>query len=359
MSLTDKQGSVEADRVSKLESALAKAQVEIAGRIDNRAWLVGELRKHNSRRARLLEAAERHEQCCESLSFDVCEILADPALPEHEPAPERYDWHGHLPVPEDRRPYRHASAGGPESKCFTETHTVWHRQIGWHGQSGAFYSFDEDPSKHEPGSFSPVWLEVDSYPIEVPDDEMSTLEIGPVTPQMLADIAFVESIRNPNLDLPLDEDDELADINARVDADKRVLDAAEVLVARMKQAVGDSAFSASQWLDPDSYALFAAVDARRALTGEQKDGATAVCGHRNFDFPGITCTSVIGHPNLVSAATGNVWCHGDPERGHYWDEWPAAQCDSLNVHSGHVWDEPQPHWCVGLRAPNADGEELP
>lgn len=81
-----------------------------------------------------------------------------------EPKPS--DLHGPFEVPADRRPYRRASLGGPETKLRNETHHMWFRQIGWHGQSGAFYSFDEDPSKHEPGSFSPVWLEVDSWPID-------------------------------------------------------------------------------------------------------------------------------------------------------------------------------------------------
>ena len=77
-----------------------------------------------------------------------------------------YDLHGDLRAPADRRPYRRASEDGPETKLRTDTHNVWFRQIGWHGQSGAFYAFDEDPSKHEPGSFGPVWIEVESSPID-------------------------------------------------------------------------------------------------------------------------------------------------------------------------------------------------
>ncbi|GIH07374.1 hypothetical protein Rhe02_54410 [Rhizocola hellebori] len=104
------------------------------------------------------------------------------------------------------------------------------------------------------------------------DDELATLEIGPVTPQMLADVAFVESIRNPNLDIPLDED---ADINARVAVDERVAAAAEALLdieRRRSPATEDS----SIWLEAHAAALgelIAAVDARRALTGEQTEGA--------------------------------------------------------------------------------------
>jgi hypothetical protein len=76
------------------------------------------------------------------------------------------DQHGDLTVPVDRRPYRLASAGGDERKLRTDTDNHWFRQIGWHGASGAFYSLDEYPSKHEPGSFSPLWIEVDSYPVD-------------------------------------------------------------------------------------------------------------------------------------------------------------------------------------------------
>lgn len=62
-------------------------------------------------------------------------------------------------APPDIRPYRAQSAGGPERVCGQGNQTVL-RQIGWHGQSGAFYALDEDPSKHELGSFSPLYIEV-------------------------------------------------------------------------------------------------------------------------------------------------------------------------------------------------------
>jgi len=39
------------------------------------------------------------------------------------------------------------------------------RQVGWHGQTGAFYSLDEDPSRHEPGSFGPLWILAHNEPI--------------------------------------------------------------------------------------------------------------------------------------------------------------------------------------------------
>lgn len=67
-------------------------------------------------------------------------------------------------TPPDKRPYRLASAPGDELEFtgYGNRHTF--RQIGWHGQTGAFYSLSEDPSKHEPGSFSPIWLPVDTEP---------------------------------------------------------------------------------------------------------------------------------------------------------------------------------------------------
>lgn len=66
----------------------------------------------------------------------------------------------------DTRPYRSQSATGELRVTHTlESRQVW-RQVGWHGQTGAFYSLDEDPRKHEPGSFSPLWLLIeDEAPI--------------------------------------------------------------------------------------------------------------------------------------------------------------------------------------------------
>ncbi|MEU0710933.1 hypothetical protein ABZ508_26580 [Streptomyces lavendulocolor] len=48
---------------------------------------------------------------------------------------------------------------------------LW-RQVGWHGQTGAFYALDEKPADHEPGSFGPLWVLVDSEPPILPDDEV-------------------------------------------------------------------------------------------------------------------------------------------------------------------------------------------
>ncbi|MCT2591110.1 hypothetical protein LHJ74_14530 [Streptomyces sp. N2-109] len=67
--------------------------------------------------------------------------------------------------PPDSRPYRRAFEGsGSEMRTMTLSATQTWRQIGWHGQTGAFYALDEQPSLHEPGSISPLWLLVDNEP---------------------------------------------------------------------------------------------------------------------------------------------------------------------------------------------------
>lgn len=73
--------------------------------------------------------------------------------------------------PKDRRPYRRASeGGGSEMRTVTlDSNQTW-RQIGWHGQSGAFYALDEKPSDHELGSWSPLWILVDNEPPILPED---------------------------------------------------------------------------------------------------------------------------------------------------------------------------------------------
>lgn len=73
------------------------------------------------------------------------------------------DWSKHSPkeTPPNQRPYQTESASWVERQTRTaERRQVW-RQVGWHGQTGAFYSLDEDPSRFEPGSFSALWLLVD------------------------------------------------------------------------------------------------------------------------------------------------------------------------------------------------------
>ena len=34
------------------------------------------------------------------------------------------------------------------------------RQIGWQGQTGRFYTMDENPKLTEPGSFTPMYIQV-------------------------------------------------------------------------------------------------------------------------------------------------------------------------------------------------------
>ena len=77
-------------------------------------------------------------------------------------------------TPPNVRPYHPAHKTGDERITHTTEKPGWRRQvwrqIGWHGQSGAFYSLAEDPSRYEPGSFGPLWLLVDDEPVILPDD---------------------------------------------------------------------------------------------------------------------------------------------------------------------------------------------
>lgn len=74
--------------------------------------------------------------------------------------------------PTDARPYRRASEpSGQEMRTHTPDRTQTWRQIGWHGQTGAFYALDEKPAHHEPGSYGPLWILVDNEPPVLPDDE--------------------------------------------------------------------------------------------------------------------------------------------------------------------------------------------
>lgn len=81
--------------------------------------------------------------------------------------------HGFKPTtaPDDTRPYRRASeSGGSTLHTRTPDAVQTWRQIGWHGQTGAFYSLDERPVDHEPGSYEPLWLLTDNEPPVSPDD---------------------------------------------------------------------------------------------------------------------------------------------------------------------------------------------
>lgn len=74
------------------------------------------------------------------------------------------------PAPTNERPYHQANQTGDEMRLWT-TNSYLHRfrQIGWHGHSGAFYSLGEDPSRHEPAGFAPLWLAIESAPVEKPN----------------------------------------------------------------------------------------------------------------------------------------------------------------------------------------------
>ena len=81
-------------------------------------------------------------------------------------------WKHQTSPPEDRRPYRRASeSGGSEMRTHTLDRDQLWRQIGWHGQTGAFYALDEKPADHEPGSYSPLWILVDNEPPILPAEE--------------------------------------------------------------------------------------------------------------------------------------------------------------------------------------------
>lgn len=62
------------------------------------------------------------------------------------------------PKPPDTRPYRRESETGPEMVTTTDDYRQTWRQVGWLGQTGAFYSLDEKPHLTEPGSFSPLYF---------------------------------------------------------------------------------------------------------------------------------------------------------------------------------------------------------
>lgn len=78
--------------------------------------------------------------------------------------------HSVTPIP-NTRPYRRAQLPGDERVTYANGNRQIWRQIGWHGQSGAFYALGEDPSHHERGSFAPLWLLVDDDVVLDPASE--------------------------------------------------------------------------------------------------------------------------------------------------------------------------------------------
>lgn len=83
--------------------------------------------------------------------------------------------HGSKPAPPDRRPYRRQCESGHEVDAYVpdgdRTYRQTFRQVGWIGQSGAFYAVGESPADHEPGSFSPLYFVAHSDQVEMPDAE--------------------------------------------------------------------------------------------------------------------------------------------------------------------------------------------
>jgi len=77
-----------------------------------------------------------------------------------------------LPRPADTRPYVPMHASGHEIRTRSDDGTRRHRwrQVGWQGQTGALYGLGEKPSEHEPGSFSPMYVMVDSDPLDLDDE---------------------------------------------------------------------------------------------------------------------------------------------------------------------------------------------
>jgi hypothetical protein len=90
--------------------------------------------------------------------------------------------HGDRPAPPDRRPYRMMHEPGAEMVTYAARsreliRTTW-RQVGWQGQSGAFYALgdDADPRAHEPGSYGGLWGIADTDTPETPEQLAQLLE---------------------------------------------------------------------------------------------------------------------------------------------------------------------------------------
>lgn len=65
--------------------------------------------------------------------------------------------------PKNVRPYRSLTIPGDEVTAVVtgqderKTRNTY-RQVGWIGQTGAFYALGEKPAETEPGSFAPLWF---------------------------------------------------------------------------------------------------------------------------------------------------------------------------------------------------------
>ena len=70
-------------------------------------------------------------------------------------------------APTNTRPYQSPSEPNEARVTFTPARRQIWRQVGWHGHTGAFYNLEEDPSRHEPAGFSPLWVLVDDDAADV------------------------------------------------------------------------------------------------------------------------------------------------------------------------------------------------
>jgi hypothetical protein len=73
-------------------------------------------------------------------------------------------------TPADHRPHRRLSETGPEKTITTtDGRRILLRQVGHHGQTGAFYALDEKPSLTERGGWGALWALVDDEPVYEPE----------------------------------------------------------------------------------------------------------------------------------------------------------------------------------------------
>ncbi|MEV3947000.1 hypothetical protein AB0K57_04960 [Streptomyces halstedii] len=77
-------------------------------------------------------------------------------------------------TPPNTRPHRPMHATGPEITVTTDTDRLVLRQVGWIGQTGAFYSLDENPlgDGHEKGGVAPLYFPAHADRLDdlAPDD---------------------------------------------------------------------------------------------------------------------------------------------------------------------------------------------
>ncbi|MEW2070053.1 hypothetical protein [Streptomyces sp. NPDC007346] len=78
-------------------------------------------------------------------------------------------------TPPNTRPHRPMHANGPETTVTTDTARLVLRQVGWLGQTGTFYSLDEDPlgDGYEGGGVAPLYFPAHANRLDdlAPDDD--------------------------------------------------------------------------------------------------------------------------------------------------------------------------------------------